>query len=190
MGKLTKLDESDSTVAGTSSAVRSTAPTASTSVSAGSSQSYSGTSANMLSDSIMMGMNTDFKCNIGSELFLSSCSAAAMLRNRGNGKNAPKCELDAQGCLSLGNILESFSAAINEEHAWAICFLFAKTGQSVLSDPECKKACHLVSKTEHVKLHKDGDVHEETFLPHSATADRPPGKGICLTIYLAIFLNY
>lgn len=182
------LDELDATAGSSSSTSEVRGANASSSkVQAGFSGSGcgSGHSGTMLSESLMtMGMNTDFKCNIGSELFLSSCSAAVMMRNRRDGKNAPKCELDSQGCLSLGNILESFSAAINEEHAWAICFQFAITGRSVLADPECRKECHIVSKTDHVKLHSEGYVHDMTFLPH--LSNNRPGKGLFILFY---FMN-
>lgn len=100
-----------------------------------------------------------------------------MIRNGMIDKNIPHIGLDAQGSLSLGSILESFTAAISEEHAWAICYQCAKTGQAVLADPECRKECHVVSKIDHVLLHSDGYVHEMTFLPHSRNIDRPTGKG-------------
>ena len=36
------------------------------------------------------------------------------------------CALDKQGCLSLEQILKSFSAPISEEHAWAIIHQVSK----------------------------------------------------------------
>lgn len=104
-----------------------------------------------------------------------------MIRKRRQGADTVRCELDGEGCLSLGSILESFSAPINEEHAWAICFQLAKTGQSVLAEAESRKECHLVSKTEHVKLHNEGFVHQMTFMPRTANANQPGGKGTRIT---------
>lgn len=159
------LNESNTQCVGSSATIEASGTSGHTSGGGG------GISATMINiadneSSASSGRNT-LKSNAGSELFLNSCSAAAVTRTRG-----PKCELDEHGCLSLSSILESFSSAINEEHAWAICFQFAKTGQSIMQDPESRKKCHLVSKTGHMKLHRDGYVHEGTFLPHIANNNR------------------
>ena len=50
-----------------------------------------------------------------------SCPRRKMLQGRAAGKGGwAGCSLDPGGCLSLQQILASFTAPISEEHAWAV----------------------------------------------------------------------
>ncbi|XP_071447696.1 protein spire isoform X2 [Hetaerina americana] len=85
-------------------------------------------------------------------------------------KGAPKCSLNAEDCVSLQDILLSFNAPINEEHAWALCYQCAKCFKNTFDradgDEKLKK-CYLVSQLDHVMLHKDGQVHPSTIYDDS-----------------------
>ncbi|KAH9362168.1 hypothetical protein HPB48_002146 [Haemaphysalis longicornis] len=40
--------------------------------------------------------------------------------------NAPKCDLEGDGCVRLSLILKAFGAPIREEQAWAMCYQTSK----------------------------------------------------------------
>lgn len=85
--------------------------------------------------------------------------------------------LDANGCLTLKQIVGSFTAPITEEHAWAIVYEVVKTLDLLLNNPSIFSNQKLVSATalEHVHLHQDGLVHEATFIQQTHLShDRIP----------------
>lgn len=77
-----------------------------------------------------------------------------------------KCTLDENGCVSLLDILNSFNAPINEEHAWALCFQCAECFKSAVESD--KNKCVLVDSVDQVFVSKEGTVHPKTLL---ATAE-------------------
>lgn len=78
-----------------------------------------------------------------------------------------QCILDVNGCVSLKNILISFNAPINEEHAWALCYQCSKCfKQSIQNERE---RCLLVSELDHVLLHRGGQVHPNTIFGSGRT---------------------
>lgn len=72
-----------------------------------------------------------------------------------------KCKLDENDCVSLLDILISFNAPINEEHAWALCYQCAKCFKNALHSD--REKCRVVSELQHVLLHRDGQVHSNTI---------------------------
>ncbi|KAK3910626.1 Protein spire-like protein 1 [Frankliniella fusca] len=77
-----------------------------------------------------------------------------------------KCTLDENGCVSLLDILNSFNAPINEEHAWALCFQCAQCFKSAAASD--KNKCVLVDSVDQVFVSKEGTIHPKTLL---ATAE-------------------
>lgn len=71
--------------------------------------------------------------------------------------------LNRNECLSLHKITSSFSAPITEEHAWAIIFECSRTLERLLVS-DAKLKIHLVTHTNQIFIHKDGRVHESSFL--------------------------
>ena len=86
--------------------------------------------------------------------------------------------LSESGCVSLGQILGSFSAPISEEHAWAVTYETVKTldaclqnksvivhanatdgANAVASDTFCE-----VTSPSDVLIHQDGFVSTDSFL--------------------------
>ncbi|XP_046386776.1 protein spire isoform X2 [Ischnura elegans] len=114
-------------------------------------------------------------------------------------KGAPKCSLNADDCVSLQDILLSFNAPINEEHAWALCYQCAKCFKNafdrVEGDDKLKK-CYLVSQLDHVMLHKDGQVHPSTiyddsggtYSSGSSRTKAPSSSKMVLHLGIVIFL--
>lgn len=72
-----------------------------------------------------------------------------------------KCTLDQNDCVSLLDILISFNAPINEEHAWALCFQCAKCFKNAFESD--RNLCKVVSDLDHVILHREGYVHPNTI---------------------------
>lgn len=91
----------------------------------------------------------------------------------------PRCALDARGCLSLRDILVSFNAPINEQHAWALCYQSAKCLQSCFRRPAPSGSStspgrvFCLTELEHVLLHRDGHVHPDSALCEDVG---PPGS--------------
>ena len=73
------------------------------------------------------------------------------------------CQLNADACLNLDEITGSFSAPITEEHAWAIVFECLKCLRSVVRAKNTKRVL-IVSHTDQILIHREGRVHESTFL--------------------------
>lgn len=73
-----------------------------------------------------------------------------------------KCTLDDNSCVSLLDVLNSFNAPINEEHAWALCFQCAVCFKSVVEKEKDK--CMLVDSVDQVFVSKEGTVHPKTVL--------------------------
>ncbi|KAJ1519989.1 hypothetical protein ONE63_004221 [Megalurothrips usitatus] len=80
-----------------------------------------------------------------------------------------KCALDDNGCVSLLDILNSFNAPINEEHAWALCFQCAVCFKSAVEGD--KNKCVLVDSVDQVFVSKEGTVHPKTLLGSSENAE-------------------
>ncbi|KAG8275886.1 actin nucleation factor [Homalodisca vitripennis] len=72
-----------------------------------------------------------------------------------------KCRLDENECVSLLDILISFNAPINEEHAWALCYQCAKCFKNALQQD--RGSCKVVTELEQILLHRDGYVHANTI---------------------------
>ncbi|XP_067007598.2 protein spire [Anabrus simplex] len=83
-------------------------------------------------------------------------------------KVTPKCSLDINGCVTLQDILISFNAPINEQHAWALCYQCAKCFKNAMQSD--RERCCIVSELEHVLIHKDGHVHTNTILAGGGTS--------------------
>jgi hypothetical protein len=96
-----------------------------------------------------------------------------------------RVRLDAEGCISLSNVLHSFTAGVNEEQAWALCYQIIKAAQILLSRVEDRDQVLLVTETDHVKLHQDGSVHKNTFLDIG-----PEGKGKFVLTFFAYTYVY
>ncbi|GIX80211.1 KIND domain-containing protein [Caerostris darwini] len=71
-----------------------------------------------------------------------------------------RCSLDPNGCLQLSTILQSFSASLSEERAWALCFQSAKCMVNEWNSDS--NSCYCLSDTSHLLIHKDGFVHRST----------------------------
>ena len=82
--------------------------------------------------------------------------------------------LNKLNCLTLRQIVGSFSAPITEEHAWAIVFEITKTLDICLANPSVAHRLFIVNNLSHVFIHEDGHVQEETFI-----VDNNEGK-ICI----------
>ena len=72
--------------------------------------------------------------------------------------------LDTNGCLTLKQVVSSFSAPITEEHAWAVVYEMVKTLDVCLGNPSIFSRLFLATSLDHVLLHQDGHVHEKTYL--------------------------
>ncbi|XP_071539533.1 protein spire homolog 1 isoform X2 [Panulirus ornatus] len=78
-------------------------------------------------------------------------------------RSSTGCALDPRGCINLECILSAFGAPISEEQAWALCYTSVQCFFSLRDDDKSKVT--LSTSLKHVILHKDGFVHEETFMP-------------------------
>ena len=72
------------------------------------------------------------------------------------------CKFNADGCLTLEEITSSFSAPITEEHAWAIVFECVKSLNGLVESKP--RRVFVVTNTKQILLHREGRVHESTFL--------------------------
>ena len=91
--------------------------------------------------------------------------------------------LNASDCLSLESITQSFSAPITEEHAFAVIYECIKTLAAVTSTPaSASKTTHtktskpqmrlaVVGTAADIMIHKEGRVHESTFVGNSRAED-------------------
>ncbi|XP_069995674.1 protein spire isoform X4 [Penaeus vannamei] len=73
------------------------------------------------------------------------------------------CALDPRGCINLESILSAFNAPISEEQAWALCYTFVQCYFDLRDEDKSKVV--LSTSLKHVILHKDGYVHQDTFIP-------------------------
>ncbi|XP_076057632.1 protein spire homolog 1-like isoform X2 [Oratosquilla oratoria] len=81
-----------------------------------------------------------------------------------------ECALDPNGCICLEKILASFSTPISEEQAWALCYNFVKCFNQLSAEEKSRAVT--VARLKHVQLHKDGYLHESTFLPTGDTEEK------------------
>jgi len=88
----------------------------------------------------------------------------------------PVLSLDANGCVTLSSVLGSFTAAINEEQAWALVYQSLSCARNVLRNPATRDLCCVASSPCQIKIHQDGCVHEESFL-HSSMSEVPESRG-------------
>ncbi|XP_054281975.1 protein spire-like isoform X1 [Macrosteles quadrilineatus] len=105
-----------------------------------------------------------------------------------------KCRLSGKGCVSLLDILISFNAPINEEHAWALCFQCAICFKNALQTERAK--CRVVTELDQVLLHRDGHVHSESILSegkhdqgsprHGAPPEHKVVAGLGLVVFRAL----
>ncbi|XP_049959939.1 protein spire isoform X1 [Schistocerca serialis cubense] len=103
-------------------------------------------------------------------------------------KVTPKCSLDANSCVSLLDILISFNAPINEQHAWALCYQCAKSFKNAM--PGDKGKCYYVTELEHVLLHKDGYVHPNTIFAGGGPNDTgPPSSRVPVSSELQVVFH-
>lgn len=72
--------------------------------------------------------------------------------------------LDSSGCLTLRQIVGSFSAPITEEHAWAVIYEAVRTLDICLSNPSMASKLNIASSLTHVRLHESGYAHDSTFI--------------------------
>ncbi|XP_049525853.1 protein spire homolog 1 isoform X1 [Dermacentor silvarum] len=85
--------------------------------------------------------------------------------------NAPKCDLEGDGCVRLSSILQAFGAPIREEQAWAVCYQTSKC--------MCKewtadnRGCYCLTDTSQLRIHKDGSVHSSTVRELGPASTRP-----------------
>ena len=95
--------------------------------------------------------------------------------------------LNSNSCLSLEVVTESFSGPIKEEHAWAIIFECCKCLQKVfaayVAGRQKSSRVYLVTDLSQVFIHRDGRIHESTFLK----PETPSGKNeLSFTFFLFI----
>jgi spire-like protein len=95
-------------------------------------------------------------------------------------KVTPKCTLDSNGCVTLQDILISFNAPITEQHAWALCYQCAKCFKNAMEIDRGR--CYIVSKLDHVFIHKDGQVHSNTIFVEGGSSDI--GKYVIIVIHI------
>jgi len=77
------------------------------------------------------------------------------------------CQLDKEECLSLEQILQSFSAPISEEHAWAVIHQALQCLSKLLDElARCDtiNLMYAVTNTNHILINTDGRVHRNTFM--------------------------
>ena len=96
--------------------------------------------------------------------------------NRSNESSWAGSCLNSNNCLTLKQIVASFSAPITEEHAWAIVYETVKTLDICLGNPAIYSKLYSASNLDHVLVHQDGLVHQTTFIQESAvfSHDRVP----------------
>jgi len=94
-------------------------------------------------------------------------------------KSIPSMNLDENGCLVLASIVEAFNTPISEEHAWALSYQVAKCGQAILGNEAQRGACLLVTNMHHLVLHRDGHVHQSTFLDMQEDSSRRSSRASC-----------
>jgi len=102
----------------------------------------------------------DRRCTTTSTL--RSPPGTSGLRSPPDRKEWTVCSLQ-EGCLSLDQILKSFSAPISEEHAWAVIHQSLVCLSRLLEALE--DDLYLVTSTKHIWLRTDGCVDPRTFIP-------------------------
>ena len=85
-------------------------------------------------------------------------------RNRVNNEAWASSSLDPTGCLTLHQIVGSFSAPISEEQAWAIIYESVRTLDLCLASPSLATKLFMANGLDHVRVHEDGHVHENSFI--------------------------
>jgi len=106
-------------------------------------------------------------------------------------KVTPKCSVDSNGCVTLQDILISFNAPITEQHAWALCHQCAKCFKNAIETD--RERCCIVSKLEHVLIHREGQVHSNTIFAGGGSSDtdsprKPMSSEHKLVSYLGIVI--
>ena len=72
--------------------------------------------------------------------------------------------LDSKQCLTLKQVVGSFSAPITEEHAWSVVYEMTKTLDLCLDNPGIYHKLYLANRLEHVYIHEEGLVNDQTFI--------------------------
>lgn len=97
--------------------------------------------------------------------------------------------LNSNSCVSLEQIIESFNDPIREEHAWAVIYECCKCLQKLYGCPEDRDPrsnVYLVTGSEQIFIHRDGRVHESSFL----NPKTPNGKTSCWLFHLLLLARY
>ena len=81
-------------------------------------------------------------------------------------------QLNQLNCLTLRQIVGSFSAPITEEHAWAVVYETAKTLGLCLDNPSVAHRLFVVNAMDAILIHEDGHVHEDTFILDNSQGKR------------------
>jgi spire-like protein len=98
-------------------------------------------------------------------------------------KVTPKCSLDSNDCVTLKDILISFNAPITEQHAWALCYQCAKCFKNAIEID--RERCCVVSKLDHVLIHREGQVHSNTIFVEGGSSDM--GKYAIIMLFCFCF---
>ena len=88
--------------------------------------------------------------------------------------------LDSNQCLTLKQVVGSFSAPITEEHAWSVVYEMTKTLDLCLANPAIYHKLYLANRLEHVYIHEEGLVSDQTFI-------QEPESGINYFVVLLSF---
>lgn len=98
------------------------------------------------------------------------------------------CALDPRGCINLESILSAFNAPISEEQAWARCYTFVQCYFDLRDEDKSKVV--LSTSLKHVILHKDGYVHQDTFIPMDSQG-RPiqTFPSLCVYAFSLLFIS-
>lgn len=86
--------------------------------------------------------------------------------SKGSNKKAKPLVQDSNSSLSLAAIINSFSGPIKEEHAWAVIYECCQCLKKLVSAPEDQNSpkLFLAATMAQIYIHKDGRIHESTFL--------------------------
>lgn len=76
--------------------------------------------------------------------------------------DATRSILDHRGCADLEKLLVRFGAPVSEERAWALCHSAVQCYFQL--DSHDKSNCALISNLSHLILHKDGYVHQDSYV--------------------------
>lgn len=88
-----------------------------------------------------------------------------------------RCALDKNECVNVQDLLISYNSSLNEEHVWALCHQCVKCYRDYFNKANSdegsnqRKVPVLVSALCHIKLHREGTVHEDTIFPENESGE-------------------